>query len=61
VRVPLVHAAWIRLLRANGFEILDLIGPRPAPDAVSTYRDDEECAWARRRPAECNWRLRRAA
>lgn len=51
---------WIRLFRANGFEILDLIEPRPAPDAVSSYRDDEDRAWARRRPAECIWRLRRA-
>ena len=51
---------WIRLFRANGFEILDLIEPRPAPDAVSPYRDDEDRAWARRRPAECIWRLRRA-
>jgi SAM-dependent methyltransferase len=53
-------AKWIRLFRANGFEILDLIEPRPAPDAVSSYRDDEDRAWARRWPAECIWRLRRA-
>jgi hypothetical protein len=41
-------------------EILDLIEPRLAPDAVSTYRDDEERAWSRRWPSECIWRLRRA-
>jgi SAM-dependent methyltransferase len=56
----LPYGEWIRLFRANGFEILDLIEPRPAPDAVSSYRDDEDRAWARRWPAECIWRLRRA-
>ena len=55
----LPYGEWIRLFRANGFEILDLIEPRPAPDAVSSYRDDEDRAWARRWPAECIWRLRR--
>jgi hypothetical protein len=50
---------WIRLFRANGFEVLDLIEPRPAADAVSSYRDDEDRDWARRWPAECIWRLRR--
>jgi hypothetical protein len=43
----------------NGFEVLDLIEPRPAPDAVSTYRDEEDRAWSRRWPSECIWRLRR--
>jgi hypothetical protein len=55
----LPYGEWIRLFRANGLEILDLIEPRPAPDAVSSYRDDEDRAWARRWPAECIWRLRR--
>jgi SAM-dependent methyltransferase len=55
----LPYGEWIRLFLANGLEILDLIEPRPAPDAVSSYRDDEERAWARRWPAECIWRLRR--
>ena len=56
----LPYGEWIRLFRAHGFEILELIEPRPAPDAVSTYRDDQEQAWSRRWPAECIWRLRRA-
>jgi SAM-dependent methyltransferase len=55
----LPYGEWIRLFRANGFELLDLIEPRPAADAVSSYRDDEDRAWARRWPAECIWRLRR--
>ena len=56
----LPYGEWIRLFRANSFEVLDLIEPRPAPDAVSSYRDDEDRAWARRWPAECIWRLRRS-
>ena len=56
----LPHGEWIRLFRANGLDILDLIEPRPAPDAVSSYRNDEDRAWARRWPAECIWRLNRA-
>ena len=56
----LPYGEWVRLFCAHGFQILDLIGPRPAPDAVSSYRDDAERAWARRWPAECIWRLRRA-
>jgi ubiquinone/menaquinone biosynthesis C-methylase UbiE len=56
----LPYGEWIRLFRAYGFEILDLIEPRPASDAVSSYRDDEDRAWSRRWPAECIWRLRRA-
>jgi SAM-dependent methyltransferase len=55
----LPYGEWIRLFRANGFEVLDLIEPRPAADAVSSYRDDAERDWARRWPAECIWRLRR--
>jgi len=59
VSFQLPYGEWIRLFRSNGFELLDLIEPRPAPDAVSTYRDDQERAWSRRWPAECIWRLRR--
>ena len=55
----LPYGEWIGLFRAHGFEILDLIEPRPAPDAVSSYRGDEERAWSRRWPSECIWRLRR--
>jgi SAM-dependent methyltransferase len=55
----LPYGEWIGLFRANGLEILDLIEPCPAPHAVSSYRDDEDRAWARRWPAECIWRLRR--
>jgi hypothetical protein len=56
----LTHGDWIRLFRANGFVIEDLIEPRPAPDATSTYRDSLERDWSRRWPAEAIWRLRRS-
>lgn len=56
----LPYGEWIRLFRANGFIIEDLIEPRPDPDATSTYRDEVEREWARRWPAESIWRLRRS-
>src|SRR5262245_29170650 len=59
VSFQLPYGEWIRLARSSGFEVLDLIEPRPAADAVSTYRDDEDRAWSRRWPAECIWRFRR--
>jgi SAM-dependent methyltransferase len=60
VSFQLPYGEWIRLFRANGFEILDLIEPRPSADATSSYRDDLERDWSRRWPAESIWRLRRA-
>ena len=56
----LPYGEWIRLFRANGFVVEDLIEPRPPADATSTYRGAEELAWARRWPSECIWRLRRS-
>jgi SAM-dependent methyltransferase len=56
----LPYGEWIRLFRVNGFAIEDLIEPRPAEGRSSSYRDDEELAWARRWPAEEIWRVRKA-
>jgi len=55
----LPYGEWIRLFRANGLVVEDLIEPRPAPDATSTFRDPDQLAWARRWPSESIWRLRR--
>lgn len=55
----LPYGEWIRLFRANGLVVEDLIEPRPAADATSSYRDAEQLAWARRWPSESIWRLRR--
>ncbi len=56
----LPYGEWIRLFRANGFLVEDLIEARPPADATSSYRDADEIAWAHRWPAEQIWRLRRA-
>ena len=55
----LPYGEWIRLFRANGFVVEDLIEPRPPEGATSSYRNPDEIAWARRWPAEEIWRLRR--
>ncbi len=59
VEFMLGYGDWIRLFRANGFEVLDLIETRPAPDAASTYRDDDDRDWARDYPMEQIWKVRR--
>lgn len=59
VSFQLTHGDWIRLFRANGFTIEDLVELRPPPDATSSYRDEQQRDWARRWPAEEIWRLRR--
>jgi ubiquinone/menaquinone biosynthesis C-methylase UbiE len=51
--------AWIRLLRANGFEVEDLIELRPPPGATTTYEGFAPPKWARRWPAEWIWKARR--
>jgi SAM-dependent methyltransferase len=55
----LPYGEWIRLFRANGFDIEDLIEPRPLPGFTSSFVDADQLAWARRWPAEAIWRLRR--
>lgn len=56
----LPYGEWIRLFRANGFEIEDLIELRPPADAASTYGFYAPLSWARRFPAENLWVVRRA-
>lgn len=51
---------WVRLLRANGFGIEDLIELRAPAGATTTYTDFVPYSWARRWPAEHVWRARRA-
>jgi hypothetical protein len=59
VEFMLPYGAWIRLFRAHGFWIEDLIELRPGPDDVSSYRDDIDRAWYRRWPGEQIWKVRR--
>jgi SAM-dependent methyltransferase len=61
VEFALTYGEWIRLFRANGFEVLDLIELRPSAGASSTYRDATDLAWARRWPMESLWRVRKGA
>ena len=55
----LPYGEWIRLFVQSGFRIESLLELRPPADAVSSYRDDEDRAWARRWPMEQIWRVRR--
>lgn len=59
VEFDLPYGDWIRLFGRNGFTVEDLIEPRPAPDARSSYRNEREREWSRRWPAESIWRLRK--
>jgi SAM-dependent methyltransferase len=52
---------WIRLLRANGFEIEDLVELVASEDATTTYTDYVPVRWARRWPAEQIWKARKRA
>src|SRR3954468_18460601 len=56
----LAHGDWIRLLRANGFEIENLIELEPHADAVAPgYYDYVTIEWGRKWPAEELWVARK--
>ncbi len=59
VEFNLPYGEWIRLFRANGFVVEDLVEIRPPEGARTTYRTVEETAWARRWPMEEIWKARR--
>ena len=60
VEFHLGHGDLIRLLRAQGFEILDLVEIQ-APESAETheYYDFVTADWARRWPSEELWRVRK--
>jgi SAM-dependent methyltransferase len=58
VEFHLGHGDWIRLLRANDFEIEDLVELRPPANAESDY-PFVTGEWASRWPCEEVWRARR--
>lgn len=60
VEFHLAHGDWIRLLRDNGFEILDLVELQ-APESAGTheYYDFVSAEWGRKWPAEEIWRARK--
>jgi hypothetical protein len=55
----LPHGEWIRLFRANGLQVEDLIEVRPPEDAESTYVDAQATEWARSWPLEEIWKARK--
>lgn len=57
VNFYLAHGDWIRLLRANGFDVLDLVELRPGEDSATAY-PFVTSAWARQWPCEEAWRVR---
>jgi hypothetical protein len=58
VEFALGYGDWIRLLRAEGFSVEDLVELRPPEGATTTY-EGWSYAWARRWPAENVWVARR--
>ena len=50
---------WIRLFRANGFEIEDFIELRPPEGSTNNYGGYVTSEWARRWPAEEVWKVRK--
>jgi SAM-dependent methyltransferase len=59
VQFELPYGEWIRLFRANGFEIEELREIQPQEGAASTYRSGEDTEWARRWPMEQIWMVRK--
>lgn len=58
VEFHLNHGDWIRLFRANGFEVEDLVEVRPGEDATTSY-PWMDLAWARQWPCEEAWIVRK--
>ncbi|HEY7526883.1 MAG TPA: class I SAM-dependent methyltransferase [Candidatus Limnocylindria bacterium] len=59
VEFHLGYGDWIRLLRASGFEVTDLIELRPAEGSTTRY-PWMSLDWARQWPSEEVWKARRA-
>ena len=60
VEFHLAHGDWIRLLRANGFEIEDLIELK-APEEATSNASFVDPEWARQWPSEEVWVARKRA
>ena len=59
VQFELPYGDWIRLFRANGLMVEELMEIKPPEGASSTYRNRQETEWARRWPMEQIWRVRK--
>lgn len=60
VSFQLPYGDWIRLFRANGLIVDDLIELQPPAGATTTYAGFARLDWARRWPAEHIWCLHKA-
>ena len=60
VEFHLTHGQWVRLLRANGFAVENLIELRPQPKAKPRY-ELVSLKWARRWPSEEIWVARKVS
>jgi SAM-dependent methyltransferase len=59
VEFHLGYGDWIRLLRASGFEVTDLIEIRAPEGAITGMHELVDPAWSRNWPAEEIWKARR--
>jgi SAM-dependent methyltransferase len=59
VEWQLTYGGWIRLFRASGFVIEDLIELRPPASATTTYEGYAPLEWARDFPGEHIWKVRK--
>jgi SAM-dependent methyltransferase len=60
IEFHLGHGDWIRLLRANSFEILDLVAIQAPVGATANY-DFVTAEWAHRWPSEEVWKARKVS
>ena len=61
IEFHLGHGDWVRVLRANRFELLDLIEIQAPPDAVThEFYDYVPAEWAKQWPSEEIWVARKA-
>jgi SAM-dependent methyltransferase len=58
VEFHLGHGEWIRLLRACGFDVEELLELRPPAGATTEFGPIVDLAWARRWPCEEVWKAR---
>jgi SAM-dependent methyltransferase len=58
VEFHLPHGEWIRLFRANGFEVLEL-AELQIPEGATTRYEWMPYEWARKWPCEDAWKLRK--
>ena len=60
VDFQLAYGEWIRLFRAHGLVVDDLVELRPPKGATTTFADLGDRRFARRWPAEQIWKAHKA-